>query len=576
MSNASVMSREKTDVARGASVSTESSFPFSVLRSRWLLVIALVALVAFGGQTAPPASQYVLLGAMILSNLVLAYLRNRGIHLTQALEVITVADVLVVTLIISWVDPAPEMYLAVFAALILASALGRVGIIMLLMLLVCAVYAVYLYAEVGPNFWRDVSLILRVPFLFALGLHFASIASYLKKEKAKREDLLAAAKQHEERADHLSREQDRLRALSHIGRLGLASAEAPPVRVLLEMTHRAQKALDATRCSLFVLRLDGREAVWSGRTKDRNIEVNTLPQELRPEALQELLLNGKLTELHPGESKELMSKVKAFFPDSNPFGSLLISPIERGDSLVGAIFLIDSDHSRKYSEGERDFLWTVSLMAGAFIEARRRLESEVRLRTLITNAPVIMFATATDGTIELFEGRGSEALGGRPIDRVGKSLFDVADDSEEIKGSFDVALSGRLVAGTLSLDGTVFETQYSPLRSLDGEISGVMGVTTAILVQQAPAGPSVAPPGGSELGTQPPPDTAPAVVPAPTPAVAPPADAPTPNPTGAIPPDPTGATPPEQAPPESPQKTAFPTPRPGLEPQIPLADEDPD
>ncbi len=571
------MSRETTDVARGATVSTESSFPYSVLRSRWLLIVALVALVAFGGDGAPPPLQYVLLGAMILSNLVLAYLRDRDIHLTQALEVITVADVLVVTLVISWVDPSPETYLAVFAALVLASALGRVGVIMVLMLLVCAVYAVYLYTEVGPNFWRDVKLILRVPFIFALGLHFASIASYLKSEKAKREDLLASAKQHAERADQLSREQDRLRSLSHIGRLALTSAEAPPVRVLLEMTHRAQRALDASRCSLFVLRLEGNEATWNGRTKDRNTEVRTLPADLRPEALQELLLNGKLTEIHPGESKELMAKVKEFFPDSNPFGSVLVSPIEKGDSLVGAIFLIDSEPSRKYSEGERDLLWTVSLMAGAFIEARRRLESEIRLRTLITNAPVIMFATATDGTIELFEGRGSDALGGRPADRIGKSIFKVADDPGEIKGAFEVALSGRLVAGTLSLDGTVFETQYSPLRSLDGDISGVMGVTTAILVQEAPAAAAAAPRRSPESGAPPAPGAPPQAA-----SVAAPVASPT-GPTapegaveGQVPPAVAPEAPPGPEGLESPERTQFPTPSPDLRPQIPLADEDPD
>ncbi len=561
------MNHARGGMTTGISVDAASGFPRSVLRSRWALILALIALVAFGGQDSPTATEYVLLAAMVLSNLVLAYLRNRDLQMAQALEVIMVADVLVVTLLVGLVDPTPETYLAVFAALVLASALGRVGVIMPLMLLVCAVYAVYLYAEVGATFWRDVKLVLRVPFLFALGLHFASIASYLKSEKAQREHLLAKAKQHAERADQLAQEQDRLRALSHIGRLGLASAEAAPVRVLLEMAHRSKAALGATRCVIFLSQQDGREAAWTGHTKDRNTEVGTMPAGVGVEALRELLLNGKLTELHPGDSKKLMAKVKAFFPDSNPFGSLLLSPIEVGDALVGAVFLIDSDPARKYSAGERDFLWTVSLMAGAFIEARGRLENEIRLRTLITNAPVIMFALSNDGTIELFEGRGSEALGGRPADRIGKSVFDVADDPEAVRSAFDVAVGGRLVAGTLSLDGTVFETQYSPLRGVGGGITGVMGVTTAILTQEQPSASSAA-----ATGTQPPLGYAAPTGPSIAPDAAPPFESvePESEPRATA----GGSANGERPDPNAPGKTVFPTPRPDLKPRIPLADED--
>ncbi len=521
---------------------TETTFPYTVLRSRWLLIVALIALVAFGGQGTPTATQYTIIAAMIASNLLLTFLRKRGAYPRQTLEVLLVIDVVVVTLTIGTVDPTPETYLAVFTALVLASALGRVGVVMPLMFLVCAAYAVYMRTDLGPGFWRDAALVLRVPFIFALGLHFASIASYLKRERAQRDDLLASAKQHAERADHLSREQDRLRSMTNIGRLALTSAEAPPVRVLLEIAHRTQQTLDATRCALILLQPDVREATWKGHSKDRAVEVRTLGDDVGPEALHELLLNGKLTELHPGESKSLMKKVKAFFPESNPFGSLLVSPIEKDGEIIGALFLIDSNHERKYSGGERDFFWTVALLSGAFIEARRRLESEVRLRTLITNAPVIMFATNPDGTIELFEGRGSEALGGRPIDRVGKSLFEVADNPGAIKEAFEVALNGRLFAGTLSLDGTVFETQYSPLRSLDGKISGVMGVTTALLVQPGAA-------------------AAEAAMPAPPAPKIGRADAP---------------PPPRASDDFASGKTHFPVPRPDLKPQIPLADEEAD
>jgi len=575
------MGRTGTDRAQGTTSPAESSFPYAVLRSRWLLVIAVTALVAFGGQASPSMTQYGLVGAMILSTLILGVLRSRGLDLTQVLEVLTVVDVLVVTLVVAWVDPTPPTYLAVFAALILASALGRVGVIMLLMLLVCGVYAGYLYTEIGSAFWRQVSLVLRVPFIFAVGLHFASITSYLKQEKGERDELVAKAKQQGHRADHLEKEQDRLRALSQIGRLALSSPEANPVRVLLEMAHRAQRALGASRCSVMVFPQNAQEQGWNGRSKDRSTEIRTLS--IDPDALRAILAGGKLSELRPGDDKDLMKRVKVFFPDSNPFGSLLVAPINTDDGLGGAIFLLDTDHKRKFSEGERDFFWTVALMSGAFIHARAKLEDEIQLRALITNAPVIMFALSSEGTVTLFEGRGATVLKGTPAERLGRSLFDLVSNPDETRESFDQALAGHIVGGTVVMEGTVFETQFSPLRGVDGEISGVMGVTTAILDAPAKA-------------------TQPAAVPARPTAVTPPttttvapttAPAPSPGPTTAAPPPPREPVPAPEAPPQAapnsaaatedatpppaanePRRPASPTARPDLKPLIPLADED--
>lgn len=551
------MGRTKTNMPAGSSTAASAQFPHSVLRSRWLLVIAVTAIIAFGRHSAPSMAEYALAGAMIVSNVVLALLRRRGIRLTQALEIITVVDVLVVTVVVGWTDPSPETYLAVFGSLILALALGRVAVIMVLMVLVCGVYAGYLYTETGPDFWRQVEIILRVPFLFAVGLHFASITSYLKLQKAQRDEIVATARQQADRVDHMAREQDRLRALSHIGRLALTSGESHPVKVLLEMTRRAQRALGAGRCALVVFPHNTQGKSWDGRTKDRKTSVRTLSVDT--DALPAILPDGKLGELHPGDDKELMEKVKVFFPESNPFGSLLVAPIADNDDVRGALFLIDEDNRRTYSAGERDFFWTVSLMTGAFIQARRKLEDEVQLRALITNAPVIMFAVTSSGIVTLFEGRGAAALEGAPADRIGKSLFDLAENPEQTKEAFEAALQGRVTEGTLLLEGTLFETQYSPLCGVDGEISGVMGVTTAILDSPAPQPQAVPVQPESALPARP--------------APASPDEEPLPLLTPSPAPPPTAS---HAAPDEAPTKPrpAHPNARPDLKPLIPLADED--
>jgi len=553
------MSRKKDGAASTTgAAATDEGFPAAVISSRWLLILAISALVAFGSQTEPRLSHYSLLAALIASNAVLALMRRRLAGFNQALEVITITDVLVVTLIISWIDPSPELYVAVFASLILASALGRVSLIMLLMLLVCGLYAGFLYTEVGVGFWRQVELVLRVPFLFAVGLHFATVASFLKRQRAETANLAKEARQQADRADHMSKEQDRLRALSQIGRLGLSAAETSPVKVLLEMGQRARSALGATRCALILFEPEGSTTRWGGHTKDRKIEVRTLA--LESAALTAILPKGKMAVLRPGESKDVMQLVKVFFPDSNPFGSLLAAPIKTSDEgFAGALFLIDDNQRRTYSDGEQDFFWTVSLMTGAFIQARERLENEVRLRTLINAAPVIMFALGTDGTIQLFEGRGASILGGDPAERVGKSIFELADNADEIRKAFEEALGGRLAAGNLLIEGVLFETQYSPLRGVDGKIAGVMGVTTAVLDMPAQAAKPIAVP-----------------TPQPAPVAPPVALAADPvRPAQAEPAAPDPAPEPRELP-SLPQNVDPYAPREGLKPSIPLADEDPD
>ncbi len=556
------MSRNKGGAASGTgAATTDGSFPPSVINSRWLLVLAISALVAFGSRTGLSLPHYTLLAAVIASNAALSLLRRRLGGFDQAVGVVTIIDVIMVSLIIGWIDPSTQIYVAVFASLTVASALGRVDVIMLVMVLVCSLYTGYLYLEAGPNFWRQVELIVVVPFLFAVGLHFATVASFLKRERAETiglaQEARQEARQQTERAEHLTKEQDRLRALSQIGRLGLTAADTNPTKVLLEMGQRAQRALRATRCSLILFEPEGTATRSGGRTKDRAIEVRTLP--LEPSALTAILPKGKMAELRPGESKDLMKLIKVFFPDSNPFGSLLVAPIKTDDEgFAGALFLIDDDYQRTYNDGERDFFWTVSLMTGAFIQAQKRLENEVRLRSLINAAPVIMFALGPDGTIQLFEGRGAAILGGDPADRVGKSIFEVAENPEETRENFEEALGGRLASGTLLIDGILFETQYSPLRGVDGNIAGVMGVTTAVLDASTQAPKPVATP-----APQSPP------VPPPVPGAADPV-----RPTQPEPAAPEPAGPPE--PPSLPRKVDPYAPREGLKPSIPLADEDPD
>ena len=131
-------------------------------------------------------------------------------------------------------------------------------------------------------------------------------------------------------------------------------------------------------------------------------------------------------------------------------------------------------------------------MAGALKESYADLElkiasrtrelrdSEERLRTVVTGAPVVMFALDRKGVFTLSEGKGLDALSLTAREVVGKSAFELYRDEPQIVENVKRTLAGEAVTSTMQVDGLTFETRYSPLRSESGEVDGLIGVATDV------------------------------------------------------------------------------------------------
>jgi PAS domain S-box-containing protein len=119
------------------------------------------------------------------------------------------------------------------------------------------------------------------------------------------------------------------------------------------------------------------------------------------------------------------------------------------------------------------------------ITARKRAEealreSEERLRTVITNAPVVLFAIDRQGVFTIVEGRGLSGLGLRPGENVGRSVFDVYRDVPEVIDAARRALAGESFTATVELAGLTFEGHYGPLHDRHGRVCGGIGVGTDV------------------------------------------------------------------------------------------------
>jgi PAS domain S-box-containing protein len=107
--------------------------------------------------------------------------------------------------------------------------------------------------------------------------------------------------------------------------------------------------------------------------------------------------------------------------------------------------------------------------------ARQKAEqSERHLRTVLTAAPLVLFATDGEGVFVLAEGKGLEGLGLRPQDLLGRKITEVFAHSSAIP-AVRQALAGQPASATVEEGGRLFDVTYTPLPS-----GGIVGLATDV------------------------------------------------------------------------------------------------
>jgi PAS domain S-box-containing protein len=133
---------------------------------------------------------------------------------------------------------------------------------------------------------------------------------------------------------------------------------------------------------------------------------------------------------------------------------------------------------------------TLGLITARDISERRRALAELRhteerLRTVIANAPVIIFALDAQGVITLSEGKGLASLGLGPSEVVGESAFDLYRDAPQIVRALHRALAGEELTVMLEVEagpsaGRCFETHFRPVQGSGGAPAGAIGIATDV------------------------------------------------------------------------------------------------
>ncbi len=124
--------------------------------------------------------------------------------------------------------------------------------------------------------------------------------------------------------------------------------------------------------------------------------------------------------------------------------------------------------------------WRVAALSRDVTERRRAeealRESEQRLSSVVTSAPIALFSIDRQGYFRLSDGRGLERMGLSAGEVVGRSIYDVYRDAPHVLSNLRRALAGETFTATVDLRGASFETSYSPIFEQNGDVSGVIGV----------------------------------------------------------------------------------------------------
>jgi PAS domain S-box-containing protein len=112
-------------------------------------------------------------------------------------------------------------------------------------------------------------------------------------------------------------------------------------------------------------------------------------------------------------------------------------------------------------------------------------QSQERLQTVMTAAPLILFALDREGIFTLSEGKGLELLGLKPGQLVGASIYERSWEQPEIIEYFNRVLAGeQLGNAVMNFAGIVFDNRYSIIRDEKGEVASITGVALDISDRQ--------------------------------------------------------------------------------------------
>ncbi len=349
-----------------------------VVMTRCTVLIGAAYLVLYGnGQPMAPWQQLSLV-AVLMASLSCYGVAVRSGQWERLRWPITLTDLALVTVAVSFTgESTNDFFLFFFLVLIIAGISSQFGHTVVACL-VCLVYLGMLYVEYGTAIWRQTDLLIRLPFLFGVGLFFGTISDEARREQHRFSRMSDVNRKMVHRYHQVASERDRTKALLEIGQLALSSGN--PQGVLNSVNMKLRETLRAERCSTLIFNEGDRHAYLAACSDDGETSVQLLLALKHYPELEETLSSGEITELHPNDPSKLWEKVRGHLPMPHRFRSWFVVPVMHNEAVVGAFFLRDAREDFTLQEEERTFCKAAALMVAGYLQGCDLVE-EMRRRT---------------------------------------------------------------------------------------------------------------------------------------------------------------------------------------------------
>jgi PAS domain S-box-containing protein len=166
-------------------------------------------------------------------------------------------------------------------------------------------------------------------------------------------------------------------------------------------------------------------------------------------------------------------------------GSVAAVPLSSRGEIIGVLLAANRVGQRQFSQHDVDLLLVLAAQAATAIENVRLVERmqailEQRLATVVSNAPVVLFALDRNGVFTLAEGRGLGTLNYTPAELIGQSAYDLWRGFPRLTDGIRRAFEGESLVSMMEISGLFFEVHLSPLRDRAGQITSIIIVGTDV------------------------------------------------------------------------------------------------
>jgi PAS domain S-box-containing protein len=186
--------------------------------------------------------------------------------------------------------------------------------------------------------------------------------------------------------------------------------------------------------------------------------------------------------MHPDDRDEIQACIQQWLDEGCPDCLEVEYRIAIGDNVRWV-------HERIFPARDENGTIVYLCGLGEEITDRKRAEAqhqqrEALLDTIVSNAPIILYALDRDGILTFLDGKGLESIQTETANSIGRSVFQRYRDYPIVLDNMRRVLAGEQRTWVLEVGDRIFENRAVPLRDSDNRLDGAIGVAIDITARE--------------------------------------------------------------------------------------------